>query len=87
MNLRLSCSLLLLLTDLASAQVAPVATLPAAPSPAPTIPGAVAEASPTPFLRYDDTGPYHVKKRKSAQGEFGNGGMHRTPRRRDHYLR
>jgi hypothetical protein len=60
MNLRLT-SLLILLAGLASASADSVGEQPlAAPSPAVTAPGAVVQASPTPFLQYEDTGPYHV---------------------------
>ena len=59
MNLGLT-SFLILLAGLASASADSGGEPPAAPSPAVTAPGAVAQASPTPFLQYEDTGPYHV---------------------------
>ena len=58
-NLRLSCPLILLL-GLASASADSVGESLGDPSPATTAEGAPAQASSTPFLRYEDTGPYHV---------------------------
>src|SRR4029077_14867125 len=67
MNLRLP-SFLLLLSGLASASADLVGEPPGAPSPVTAAPGAVAQASPTPFVRYEDTGPYHAvnERRPSA---------------------
>ena len=67
MNLRLT-SFLILLAGLASASADSVGEPTGAPSPFTTPPGAVAQASPTPFFRYEDTGPYHVsnERRPSA---------------------
>src|SRR5947209_4890117 len=64
MNLRLAF-FLLLLTGLASASADSIEQPPGTPSPAP---GTVAQASPTPFVRYEDTGPYHAsnERRPSA---------------------
>jgi hypothetical protein len=66
MSLRLTCLLLFLLAGLASASDDPTPL--AAPSPGAATPGAAAQASPTPFLSYVDTGPYHVSndRRPSA---------------------
>jgi hypothetical protein len=61
MTFRLTCSLLFLLTDLVSAQVALVTPPPAPLPPLPTTAGAVASASPTPFSRYENTGVFHVR--------------------------
>src|SRR6185369_17296661 len=58
MSFRLICLLLFLLVGPVSASDDP--TPPAAPSPGAAAPDASAQASPTPFRRYEDTGPYHV---------------------------
>jgi hypothetical protein len=50
----------ILMAGLASAWGDPVAESPSPPSPVAAAPGQVAPASPTPFVRYEDTGPYHV---------------------------
>src|SRR5215472_129660 len=59
MNLRLSL-LLILLAGLAPAWADSVSESPSPPASVTTEPGPVALASPTPFVKYDDTGPYHV---------------------------
>lgn len=58
-----STGLLFLLASFVSAAPNPIAT-PPAPSSAPATPEAMAQASPTPFLRYKDAGPFHVKNER-----------------------
>ena len=67
MNLRFT-SFLILLAGLASASADPVGEPSGALSPVTAVPGVVAQASPTPFVQYEDTGPYHVsnERRPSA---------------------
>jgi hypothetical protein len=71
MNSRLTCSLLFLLTQLVSAQVALVTPPPAPRSPVTSSAGAVASAASTPFPNYSNTGVYHVQNehRRSAHPE------------------
>src|ERR1051325_1891594 len=67
MNLRLTF-FLIVLAGLARASADSSGELEGAPSPVTNAPGAVAQALPTPFFRYEDVGPFHVsnERRPSA---------------------